>query len=296
MRISRLAALAALIATHAAYAADTLTAGKTQVRTGSKSDVQAQITDQGGTTLLNVQGNNSAPGAGGGAEVLIGNVQTSAPSYTSGNLGLPWLDTSGRQYVTTDGAATLRNNLVQINGAAPSATNPMPSQLTDGTTAYVSAKTGQLPSALGQSTKAGSVSITIASDQGTLPVSQGAPTGAANAMGTQTNIASAGTTAIACATGLTASTPMKLYRVRVSGAAMARCVIRYNNNGAFTNWVNLMTSPSKPTDEATLPAGFVGLTTGATGTQAIEANCTNFDAAAQDFNCDVSYCIAASGC
>lgn len=294
--MKRILVLAVLAFGSYALAADTLAGSKQQVRTGSKNDVQTQITDQAGTTLLNVQTNNTAPGAGGAAQVLEGNVQSTAPTYSSGNFGMPWIDLSGRQYVATDAATTLRTNFVQIAGAAPSATNPMPSQLTDGAASYVGAKTGQLPAALGQTTKSGSISMTLASDQGTLPVSQGAPTGAANAFGTQTNIASAGTAAIACASALTVSTPMKLYRVRVSGAAMGRCVIRYNNNGSFTNWLNLMTSPAKPTDEAVLPAGFVGLTTGSTGTQAIEANCTNFDAAAQDFNVDCSYCISASGC
>jgi hypothetical protein len=254
--LKRLAILSLMFAVPA-FAADQLTGAKQQIKTGSKSDVQAQQSGADGNTIANVQSNNSTPGSGGGEQVLSGNVSTAAPSYTSGNFAMPWLDLAGRMHIVDD---------------------------------------LQLPASLGQQTAANSVSVVLASNQPTLPVAQGAPTGAANAMGTQTSIASSGTTAIACATGLTVSTPMKLYRVRVSGAAMARCVVRYNNNGSFTNWVNLMTSPAKPTDEATLPAGFVGLTTGSTGTQAIEANCTNFDAAAQDFNCDVSYCIAASGC
>lgn len=255
-KVRKILLVVALFST-SAFAADSLTGSKTQVKTGAKTDVQAQQSGADGVTLANVQGNNSAPGAGGGEQVLSGNVQTSAPSYTTGNFGMPWLDLAGRMHLIDD---------------------------------------LQLPAALGQQTMSGSVSVAIASNQSTIPVSQGAPSGAANAMGTQTSIASAGTTAIACVSSLTVSTPIKLYRIRVSGAAMARCVIRYNNNGVFTNWVNLMTSPAKPTDEAQPPAGFVGLTTGSTGTQAIEANCTNFDAAAQDFNCDVSYCIAASGC
>jgi hypothetical protein len=275
-------------------AADTL--GKTPVKTTAKSDVQVQLTDQAGATLLNIQSNNSSTGAGGGAQVLIGNVQTSAPTYVSGNLGMPWVGTNGSLHVTIDSGAGSSSNLTQINGVAISATNAMPSQLTDGTSVYVGTKTGQLPSALGQSTKSGSVSVALASDQGTLAVSQGAPTGATNAFGSTVNISSGATSTLTCASSLSATTPVKLYRVRVAGGASARCVVRYNNNASMTNWLTLMTSTIKPTDESVLPAGFVGLTTGSTGTQAIEASCTNFDAVAQDFSCDVSYCIGATGC
>lgn len=50
--------------------------------------------------------------------------------------------------------------------------NPMWVELTDGTTGYVGAKTGQFPSNLGQQVKASSLSVTLASDQGALAVSQ----------------------------------------------------------------------------------------------------------------------------
>lgn len=280
-----------------AFGADTLSSAETQVRTGAKTDVQAQPSGADGSTLANVLANNTAPGGAGtgGVQILLGNVQTSAPTYASGNIAMPWLDTAGRQLVATNGTS-LSANLAQVNGATFSATNPLFSQLTDGTTVYVGTKTGQLPSALGQTTMAGSVSVAIASNQSTIAVSAGAPSGAAAARGTPTNIASAGTTTLTCVGSLTTSTPTKLYRVIVTGAAMARCTVRYNNNGTMTNFGDVMVSPTAPTAEFKCEPGFCGLTTGTTGTQAYEASCNNFDAAAQDYACSVQYCISASGC
>jgi hypothetical protein len=286
-------ALLALLPT-VAFAADTV--GKVSVRTATKSDVQTQQSGADGATLEQVSANNTAQAAG-GSWVLPAIVQSALPTYsTNGNLVGLTVDASGRLYVTIDSTVTVQSNIKQINGAAPSATNPFAAQLTDGTASYVGAKTGQLPTALGQQTKAASVSMTLASDQGTLPVSQGAPTGAATARGTPVNIASAGTSTLTCVGSLTVSTPLKLYQVEIAGAAQGRCTLRYNNNGATTSWFDVVTSPAQSTIVAPCPAGFCGITAGTTGTQAIEASCTNFDAAAQDFSCSVQYCSAASGC
>lgn len=192
--------------------------------------------------------------------------------------------------------STLPANIAQVNGSTLASSNPLFDQLSDGTSTYVAAKTGQFPSALGQGLSAASLSVVLASDY-SLPVTTGAPTGANNGISSATNIASAGTTAVVCKSGLSASTPLKIYRVRVSGAALARCTIRYNDNGTFTNFSSLMTSAVTPTAEVNFPGGFAKLTTSATATtQQIEANCNNFDAAAQDFWCDTSYCQASSGC
>lgn len=291
-RVIVLAMLA--LAPSLAFAADTV--GKVSVRTQTKSDVQAQQTGADGATLEQVSANNTAQSAG-GSWVLPAIVQSALPTYSvNGNLVGVTVDGSGRLYVTIDSTVTVQTNVKQINGAAPSATNPFPSQLTDGAASYVGAKTGQLPSSLGQTTKSGSVSMTLASDQGALSVTPGAPTGATTSRGTAVNIASSGTSTITCAGSLTISVPVKLYQVEITGAAQGRCTLRYNNNGATTNWFDAVTSAAAPTVVAPCPAGFCSITAGATGTQAIEASCTNFDAAAQDFQCSVQYCSSASGC
>lgn len=277
-----------------ANAADTL--GKTPVKTNAKTDVQVELVDQAGSTLANIQGNNTAAGAGGNVGVLFGNVQSSAPTYSSGNYAMPWIDTAGRQYVTTDAATNLNINIVKIGGSTQSATAPLFTQLTDGTTAYVGVKTGQLPTALGQTTMAASLSVAIASNQSTIPVSQGAPTGATSSRGTAASIASTATGVVTCATGLTVSVPVKLYQVTVTSQSPARCTIRYNNNTAFTNFMDLMNSAATPTVWQPCPAGFCSITAGASGTQAIEANCTNLDTITNDFQCSVQYCNSASGC
>lgn len=278
-----------------ADAADTL--GKVNVRTNTKTDVQAQQAGADGATLEQVSANNSAQAAG-GSWVLPAIVQSALPTYsTNGNLVGLTVDSSGRLYVTIDSTVTLQSNIKQINGAAPSATNPFASQLTDGTTSYVSAKTGQFPSSLGQTTKASSLSVALASDQGTLAVSSGAPSGAAAAVSATSNIASAGTTAIVCKGSLAVSQPLKLYKVVVSAKAAARCTIQYNDNAVITKWGSVQTSAEAPNAVFDCTSGFCALTTSSTATtQQIEANCNNFDGAAQDFVCSVQYCQSAAGC
>lgn len=55
---------------------------------------------------------------------------------------------------------------------ATAANNPMWVELTDGTAGYTGVKTGQLPAALGQTTMAGSLAVTLASNQSALSVAQ----------------------------------------------------------------------------------------------------------------------------
>jgi hypothetical protein len=280
-----------------AGAADSLPAAKTPVRTLNKNDVQTQITDQGGSTLLNVQAQNTSPGAGGGAHVLPAVAQSSLPTLTAGNLSGLTVDTSGRIYVTTDSGANLNTNLAQVSGASISASNPVPSRLSDGTVFYKGASSLQFPTSIGQTNSAGSLSVTIASDQSSVATKNAAPSGASFNRATPVNIASAGTTAIVCKGSLAASQTLAVYRVRVTGAALARCVVRYNDNGSFTNFGDVITSAASPNGEIQFPAGFAKLTTSATPTtQQIEANCTNFDTSAQDFGCDVNWCQSAAGC
>lgn len=294
-KFNRLVATLVLVfAAGSAFAADTV--GKTSVRTATKSDVQAQISGADGSTLGQVSANNTAQSTG-GFWALPAIVQSALPTYSvNGNLVGLTVDGSGRLYVTIDSTVTVQSNIKQINGAAPSATNPFPAQLTDGSASYVGTKTGQLPSALGQTTKSGSVSVTLASDQGTLSTSQGAPTGAATADGTGVSIASGATSTLTCVGSLTASTPVKLYQIVIAGVAQSRCTVRYNNNGTTTSWFDVVTTPANGMAVVPCPAGFCSVTAGATGTQAIEASCTNNDAYTQTFSCSAQYCNAASGC
>lgn len=285
--MKRLSIALIFIAT-AALAADTV--GKQAVRTVTKSDFQTQLTDQAGTTLANIQSNNSAAGAGGGLQVLSGNVQSSAPSYSAGNFAMPWLDTSGRlQVIATPAAATTQTvNLQQVLGSTISATNPAFVQISNGTTAYTS----------GQATMANSFPVVIASNQAAIPVTQGVPTGFAYNRGTPTSIAGGGTTvALVCKTGLAISQPTKPYQVVVTGNAAARCTLQFNDNATLTKFADVNISVATPTQTWTPPVGFIGLTTsGTVTTLQYEASCTNIDTTTTDFGCDIVYCQAASGC
>jgi hypothetical protein len=288
--------LAALVvlASFSALASDVLGGAKQQVRTGAKNDVQVQLSDSAGVNLAAVLANNTA--LANGLQVLMLNVETSAPSYSAGSAAMPWGDTAGRQIVATN-SNSLSSNVAQVNGAALSATNPVFVQLSNGAATYTGPASTQLPASLGQTTMANSLPVTLASNQGNVSVTTGYPTGFATAVGTQATIASAGTTAIACASSLATTTPTKLFRVRVTGAAMMRCTARYNNNGAFTNAGVLMLSPATPNAEINFGSQApAAVTTGSTGSQQWEVNCNNFDAASQDVNVDCGYCIGASGC
>lgn len=269
--MKRLALCLALLSASPALAADSV--GKTAVRTVAKTDAQVQKSGADGTTLNQTSPNNTAQGGAGtgGDFVLPAIVQSSLPTYsTNGNLVGLTVDASGRLYVVTDSTVTTATNVKQVNGTT------------------VDTNTGNA--------SAGTQRVVLASNQPTVPVSQGAPSGAATNRATPVSIASAGTTAITCVGSLTVSQPVKVYSVTITGAAMARCTVRYNNNTTMTNFADVVTSPATPTVQWSCPAGFCAVTAGASGTQAVEINCTNFDAAAQDFGCAVSYCSAASGC
>ena len=82
--------------------------------------------------------------------------------------------------VPVSGTVTVTSTTAN-QGTGAGAASPWSVQLSDGTSSYTGAKTGQLPSTLGQATKAGSLSVTIASDN-TVAVSASSlplPTGAA---------------------------------------------------------------------------------------------------------------------
>lgn len=274
-----------------ANAADTL--GKTSVRTQTKTDVQAQVAGADGATVEQVSANNTAQSTG-GLWALPAIVQSSLPTYsTNGNLVGLTVDASGRLYVVQDSTVTSSVNLKQVGGTAFALGNTtmsasLPVTIASNQTAW--------PAGLGSAVSASSFPVVIASDQASIATKPGAPTGATTNRGTATNIASSSTATVTCVGSLTASTPLKLYQVQMTGAALGRCTIRYNNNGATTSWFDLVVSPNSPTAISPCPAGFCSITSGASGTQAIEASCTNFDAAAQDFECSVQYCSAASGC
>lgn len=264
------------------------------VKTTTKSSVQVQITDQAGITLLNIQANDTAVGAGGASQVLTGNVQSSIPTYTAGHIAMPTIDVGGRTYVTTDAAANLRTNITQVNGTTHSATAPIFSQLTDGTSTYIGAKSGQLPTSLGAQATGASLSIVPATGA-TFATTIGTPAGAASAVSAAVNIASGATTTITCAGSLTVSQPVKAIWVHVTGQSPAHCTIQYDSNASLTKWGAVEVGPSAPSG-GYLPCtyGYCAVTAGSSGTQAIEASCTNLDSVANDFFCDVQYCSGAS--
>ncbi len=279
--------------TGSAYAADVF--GKEPVRTVAIGDVTVELAGADGSSVVQIAASNGAA-AGNGLYVLGGVYLSSIPTLTTGRSAAITLDVGGRALVATSGNS-LSSNLAQVNGSTLSATNPVFSQLTDGASVYVGAKTSQLPSTLGQTTMASSLPVTIASNQSTLNVTQGAPTGSTWNKATVSNIAAAGTTAIVCKSGIAVSQPTKPLQYVISAPGAVRCQLRYNDNGSFTNFTDVVVTPGAATVSWSPPSGIVGLTTSATSTtQQYEANCTNFDAVAQDIGCTVVYCSAASGC
>lgn len=261
-------------------AADSLTPAKTPIRTINKNDIQTQATGQDGTTVLQISVDNTALGGAsiGAAFVLPAIAKSTTPTTTDGNAVMLWTDTTRRLYVRTDSAQPLDSNLTKIAGTA------------------VSVNAGAADN--------GTQRVVLATGGATVPVTSGAPSGAASAVQnvtagspSSTNIGTGVTTAVVCKGSLAVSQPLKLYKAVVAGAALARCNIRYNDNGTFTNWGSVVVSPTLPSFAYDCPGGFCSLTTSATSTvQQIEANCTNFDTAAQDFSCSVQYCQSASGC
>lgn len=72
-------------------------------------------------------------------------------------------------------AQTLRTaSMIGVGSNAASVTNPVPSQLSNGATSYNTNTAAQLPATLGQLVMAGSLSVTVASDQTAIPVTFGA--------------------------------------------------------------------------------------------------------------------------
>jgi hypothetical protein len=254
--------IAALLAPSVAFAADTI--GKQPTK----------LYGADGTTVSQISVNNTAPAGGSaGAQLnLPAIVQSALPTYsTNGNFVGLTVDASGRLYVTIDSTVTVSTNVKQING----------------TTADTN--TGNA--------SAGTQRVVIASNQPTLAVTQGAPSGIGFNRAAPVNIAAAGTTAIVCKSGLAVSQPTKVYQITITGGAAARCTLRFNDNATMTNFADVETSAANPTVVWTPPSGFIGLTTSSTVTTLqYEANCNNFDAAAQDIGCAIAYCQAASGC
>ena len=92
--------------------------------------------------------------------VVIASDQTALPITFGGptNYGVP-------------GATTPRQaSMTGVNNAAVSVTNPMPVELTDGTSFYNAPLRAQLPTSLGQGTMAQSLTVAVASNQSALPV------------------------------------------------------------------------------------------------------------------------------
>lgn len=278
--------------------------GKTPVRTVLPTDAQVQIAGSDGASLAQIAASNTVA-AGNGVFVLGAAYNSSLPTNTTGRAVALQTDINGRLIVTQDAsAAALLTNLTKVGGssvalgqAAMTASFPvvLSSDQTNvpGNLKQVNGST----ISLGQTTASASLPVVIASNQGALSVTPGAPTGSSFNNPAVTNIAAAGTSAIVCKSGLVISQPTKPLQFTISAPGAVRCQLRFNDNTAMTNFASVVTSPGDPTIVWTPPSGIVGLTTSSTVTTLqYEANCTNFDAVAQDVSCTVVYCQAASGC
>lgn len=168
------------------------------------------------------------------------------------------------------------------------------SQYVLGTNLRISASGGSIE-AVGQQTMAVSIPVVIASNQSTLPVSQGAPTGIATFVSAASNIAANNGTATLTGTGtLTAAQPFEAFRVRITApVSYWQCKIQYMNNVTPTvlGYVTNQNSEVKPTKGA-----WRVTSVGGSGTQALQAVCNNLDTLnAQDFIVESDYCQGA-GC
>lgn len=102
----------------------------------------------------------------------IGNA-TGAADFGSGVLSAQTI----RTVIASDQPAFSVADLMSVRqGTGAAATAPWSTRLSDGTSFYDAAKYGQFPATLGQSNIAGSLSVTIASDQPNINVTQGSPT------------------------------------------------------------------------------------------------------------------------
>ena len=272
------------------------TTAKTPVYTKSATDVQSQPIGADGSTKPNIQGNNTAPGTGGGMQVLTLDTESSAPTCTAGRFCMPWGDTAGRLHIVSD--LNLSMNIVQIGGATQSATNPLFVQLTDGTTAYIGAKTGQLPSSLGPQATGSSLSVVPATGS-VFSTSPSSPTGVFFGTSSTSSLSGTSTVTPVCKGSLAVSTVTKIEAISVTSFNNARCICQYNDNGTKTVIAHLATSPAAPTSAITFPTAKPNLTTSATSTtQQVECACTGSDAnqGASDVTCTVAGCQANSGC
>lgn len=288
--IARFLTVAAVLScARVAFAGDTL-AG-TPVYTKNATALQAQPVGADGVTKPNIQGNNTAPGSGGGTQVLTLDSESAAPTCTAGRFCMPWGDLGGRLHIISD--LNLPMNITQISGAVPSATNPLWLVLSDGAAAYTGAKTGQLPSALD-----GSGFLKV-HEQGTVPVTMGSPSGVFFGTSTATSLTGTATATPVCKSALAVSTITKIETISVTSFNSARCICRYNDNASLTVIGNLATSPSDPTATLLFTSSKPNLTTSATATtQQVECACTGADAnqGASDVTCTVTGCQANSGC
>ena len=298
--LASLALLSLLIAP--ARAADL--SGKTPVRTVSIGDVTIEIAGSDGASVAQIAASNGAA-AGNGLFILGATYNSSLPTNTSGRSVTLQTDVNGRLLVTQDASAgALLTNLTKVGGSSVALGSTTGSASIP---VVIASDQGNLPSnikqvngstlSLGQTTMANSLPVAIASNQGALSTTVGAPTGSSWNKAAVSNIAAAGTTAIACKTGITVSQATKPLQYVITAAGAVRCQLRYNDNGSFTNFTDVVVTPGQGTAVWTPPTGIIGLTTSATSTtQQYEANCTNFDAVAQDVGCTIVYCSAASGC
>lgn len=161
---------------------------------------------------------------------------------------------SGTVAATQSGAWTF--DLTKLNGTTVGATNPVPTQLSDGSAAYTGAKTGQLPTALDgsgylkvheQGTATVSGTVTVTDGAGALNVivdSSALPTGAATEttqaaqgignycttvpLGVAFDPGSSGTDVAATLSGICSGGACK--RLLVQNVSSNPCMIQYNSS------------------------------------------------------------------
>lgn len=251
-----------------ALAADVF--GKQPVKTVAIGDVTIELAGGDGSTVAQVAASNGAA-AGNGLFVLAGVANSTLPSLTAGRAAGASIDLGGRMYVTGDASMTaLLANITKVSGSTLS---------------------------LGQTTMSASLPVVLASNQSTLAVTSGAPSGSGFLRNAATNIGSGASSTIVCKSGLSVSQPTKPLQYIITSGGAVRCTLQFNDNATLTKFADVATAPGDMTVVWTPPSGVVGLTTSSTVTTLqYEAACTNFDSVAQDVYCSVSYCQSASGC
>ncbi len=138
-----------------------------------KVDGSAVTQPVSGTVAATQSGNWSTrtqDGAGTAVTSTLIVAKQSLDVNVANTTAIPVTTTPGTLDFGASAAAGRVAALIGNASGANSATNPVLNQLTDGTTAYVGTKTGQLPTTLGQTTMAASTSVTIASNQSSVPV------------------------------------------------------------------------------------------------------------------------------